>query len=222
MTETCEIWLDLVNYIYYARQTRDIYPVLLYSVDFKAPWSSEIHWVRQYLVNAVLFGIYRDVQTSEMTIKFKSNLYVGPVNIFFIFTLQYISRNMHTVCASGLHHWNTISPVPVIRTLTNYVCTLLKILKGTGALFIPHWRGLIQLLLLNFWFKRWSGRMLSSTASKPGVYTKFSGRLSEEPFPLLIKKFACILIFKIGQTGSQFNLSKGQIRLDFANWRPLV
>ena len=37
----------------------EIYQVLPYSVDFKAPGSFEIHWVRQrqYLVNAVLFGI---------------------------------------------------------------------------------------------------------------------------------------------------------------------
>ena len=57
---------------------------------------------------------------------------------------------------------------------------------------------------------------------KPGVYTKFSGRLSEEPFPWLIQKFLCILIFKIGQPGCQLNLSEGQIRLDLTSGRPLV
>ena len=43
--KTCEKWLDLINsyiyyahhYIYYAHQTREIYEVLPYSVDFKAP-----------------------------------------------------------------------------------------------------------------------------------------------------------------------------------------
>ena len=48
----------------------------------------------------------------------------------------------------------------------------------------------------------------------PGVYTKISGRLSEEPFPWLIQKFPCILLFKTGQPGRQLNLSEGQIRLD--------
>ena len=56
----------------------------------------------------------------------------------------------------------------------------------------------------------------------PGVYTKFSGRLSEEPFPRLIQKFPWILIFKIGQQGCQLNLSEGQIRLDLTSGRPLV
>ena len=60
--------------------------------------------------------------------------------------------------------------------------------------------------------------LLSST----GVYTKFSGRLSEEPFPWLIQKFPCILIFKTGQPGCQLNLSEGQIRLDLTSGRPLV
>ena len=58
MPETCENWLGLVNIcIYYACQTHEIYQVLPYSVDFKAPSSFEIHPVRQYLVNVVLFGI---------------------------------------------------------------------------------------------------------------------------------------------------------------------
>ena len=55
-----------------------------------------------------------------------------------------------------------------------------------------------------------------------GVYTKFSGRLFEEPFPWLIQKFPCILIFKTGQPGCQLNLSEGQIRLDLTSGRPLV
>ena len=38
MPKTCENWLGLVNSIvYYARQTRVIYQVLPYSMDFKAP-----------------------------------------------------------------------------------------------------------------------------------------------------------------------------------------
>ena len=54
------------------------------------------------------------------------------------------------------------------------------------------------------------------------VYTKISGRLSEEPFPWLIQKFPCILLFKTGQPGRQLNLSEGQIRLDLTSGRPLV
>ena len=53
MPETCENWFDLVNScIYYARQTREIYLALPYSMDSKAPqklWNPVI----QYLVNIV-------------------------------------------------------------------------------------------------------------------------------------------------------------------------
>ena len=81
MPETCEIWLSLVNScLYYARQTGEIYRVLSCSVDFKASGIFAIQRVRQHLVNVVLFGI-KDLQTYEMTVKRKSNLYVGPVNI---------------------------------------------------------------------------------------------------------------------------------------------
>ena len=66
--ETCENWLDPVNSCsYYACQTCAINQVLPYSVDFKAPGSFEIHWIRQYLVDIVLFGIM-DLYTAEMTI----------------------------------------------------------------------------------------------------------------------------------------------------------
>ena len=38
MLKTCENWLSIVNrYIYYARQIHEIYQVLSYSVDCKAP-----------------------------------------------------------------------------------------------------------------------------------------------------------------------------------------
>ena len=47
MPETYQNWLGLVD-IYYARQAREIYQVLPYLVDLKAP-------VEQYLVNVVLF-----------------------------------------------------------------------------------------------------------------------------------------------------------------------
>ena len=48
LNETCENWLGLVNNcIYYADQTYEIYQVLLYSVDFKAPgdiWNPLSDW----------------------------------------------------------------------------------------------------------------------------------------------------------------------------------
>ena len=48
-------WLGLANScVYYARQPREIYQVLPSSVDFKDPWSFEIHYVhdvREYLEN---------------------------------------------------------------------------------------------------------------------------------------------------------------------------
>ena len=86
MPEICENWFGLVNScVYFAHQTREIYQVLPYLVDTKAPiiGSFEIHWVGQHLVNVVLFWI-KDLP-SEMTLNFKSNLYVGPVIIFRIF-----------------------------------------------------------------------------------------------------------------------------------------
>ena len=43
--------------------------------------SFEIHSIRQFLVNVILFWI-KDLKISEMTVKLKSDLYVRPVNIF--------------------------------------------------------------------------------------------------------------------------------------------
>ena len=44
MPETCENWLSLVNScVYDARQTHEIYQVLLYSVDFRAPGGTDIN-----------------------------------------------------------------------------------------------------------------------------------------------------------------------------------
>ena len=58
MPKAWENWLGLVNsLVYYVRQTRKNYLVLPYPVDFKAPGSFKIHWVKQYLVNAVLCRI---------------------------------------------------------------------------------------------------------------------------------------------------------------------
>ena len=65
-------------------------------------------------------------------------------------------------------------------------------------------------------------QFLAKTSGYPGVYAKFSGRLSEKPFPWLIQKFPCILISKTVQLGCQLNLSEGQKRLDLTSGQPLV
>ena len=54
----------------------------------KLPWSFEIHWVRQYFINIGLLWI-KDLQTSEMTVELKPNLYIGFVNIFPNFWYMY-------------------------------------------------------------------------------------------------------------------------------------
>ena len=57
MPDNCENWLSLVNSCdNYARQTCEIYQVVSYSMDFKAPkelWNPQI---RQHLSNVILFG----------------------------------------------------------------------------------------------------------------------------------------------------------------------
>ena len=58
MPKTCENWLSHINIvIYYAHQTPEIYQVLPTQWFSKLLRSFEIHWVRQYLVNIVLFRI---------------------------------------------------------------------------------------------------------------------------------------------------------------------
>ena len=75
-SETCKKWLFLVNRcVCDARQTRGIYQVLPYSVDFKTPDGFVIHWVIQFLVNVVLFGI-KDLWTSDKAKKLESNFHV--------------------------------------------------------------------------------------------------------------------------------------------------
>ena len=88
MPETwCENWFGFVNSCFYhAHQTREIYQVLPHSVVFKAPSIFDIHWVRQYLLNIVLFRM-KDLKGVNICndVKLKSKSYVGSVNIFPIF-----------------------------------------------------------------------------------------------------------------------------------------
>ena len=63
----CENWLNLINsLVYYACHTHEIYQLVPHLVDFKAPRRFEIHCVKKYLVNVVLFLI-KDLWTYEMT-----------------------------------------------------------------------------------------------------------------------------------------------------------
>ena len=58
MPETCENWLGLVlSCIYYAHQSRKIYKVLPYSVDYKAVGGFGIYWIRQYWMTVALVRI---------------------------------------------------------------------------------------------------------------------------------------------------------------------
>ena len=80
MPEICENWLGFLNIcVYFSSQICEIYQVLSYSVDFNAP---EELW--NPLSKTVLskYSVISNQETSEMTVKLKSNLYVGPVNIF--------------------------------------------------------------------------------------------------------------------------------------------
>ena len=97
MHETCEYLPGRVNScIYYARQASEIYQALPYAVNCKAP-GEPWNLLRQYLVNVVLFWT-KDLWTSELTVKLKSNLYVGPVNIFSnFFTLM-----THCCCSHSI------------------------------------------------------------------------------------------------------------------------
>ena len=63
MPDTCERWPGIVNrYVYYGRQTWEIYQVLLTQWISKLPGSFEIHCLRPNLINVVLVWI-KDMQT---------------------------------------------------------------------------------------------------------------------------------------------------------------
>ena len=95
MPGTCENWLSLVNScVYSARQTREIYQVLPYSVDFKAPaelWNP----LRKTVLSKCSFIPNKGPVKLWNDRKLKSNLYVGSVNIFLFFTLASLRRDVH-------------------------------------------------------------------------------------------------------------------------------
>ena len=149
--------------------------------------------------------------------------------------------------AKSLVSWLLIEQLlHICRQTADQIDVILKV----GALIIGIWLTLVIL----YWIHKtsWSlGEQFLYTCRQTidwilfkllcalitGVYTKFSGRLSEEPFSWMIQKFSCILIFKTGQPGCQLNLSvifktgqpgcqlnlsKGRIRLDLTSRRPSV
>ena len=93
MPETCENWLCFVNScVYYAHQTLEFSRYCLTQQISKLLGSFEIHWVRQYLVNVVLFGT-KDLYTSEMTIKLKINFLIFYIAIKYVINGKHIPMN---------------------------------------------------------------------------------------------------------------------------------
>ena len=78
-------WSCHVNIcVYDVRQTREIYQLLPYSVDFKAPgelWNP----LSKTVLSKYSFVWNKGHLTLEMTINLKRNLYIRPVDIFLIF-----------------------------------------------------------------------------------------------------------------------------------------
>ena len=74
MPEACENWLGLVtSCVYYARQTREIFQALPYSVDFKAPkelWNQ----LSETVLSKCSFIWSKGPIKSEMTARLKHNL----------------------------------------------------------------------------------------------------------------------------------------------------
>ena len=90
MPETCENWLGLVNIcVRYAGQIREIYQVLPYSVDFKAPgklWNP---------FSKCSFIMNKDLWIFEMIVKLESNLYIEHVNSFLNFWHCTVTRSKY-------------------------------------------------------------------------------------------------------------------------------
>ena len=64
MPETCENWLGLVNScVYYACQTCEIYHVLPYSVDFKAPGDTYFTILMAFMVNLTVSNVMKGAPT---------------------------------------------------------------------------------------------------------------------------------------------------------------
>ena len=85
---TCNVKIGIICHAWGLWELSRSYKQLRFSCQL-GPWNLpgtillnfEIHWVRQHWVNVVLFGI-KNLWKSSMTANLKSNLYVGPVNIF--------------------------------------------------------------------------------------------------------------------------------------------
>ena len=116
MPSTCENWLCLVNScIYHACQTHDIYQVLPYSVDFKAPRELWNPLGKTVLSNCSFIWNKGPVK-SQMMIKLKGNLHVGPVDIFVNFWHWYHHERWWGLRKQG--RWGCW--VNLIRQLTGF------------------------------------------------------------------------------------------------------
>ena len=106
MPKTWEDLSSLVNScVYYARQTCEIYQILPYSVDFKAPaelWNllSKIVLSKcSFTWNKGSVSIWKDPKTKDP----KDNLYIGPANIQ---SSAVITRsNVLWYCIHQCGHW---------------------------------------------------------------------------------------------------------------------
>ena len=80
--ETCENWLGHVNNsLTMPTRPMKFTRYCLTQWISKLPGSFGIPRVRRYLVNVVLFEL-NEMSTSEITVKLKSNMHIGPVQIF--------------------------------------------------------------------------------------------------------------------------------------------
>ena len=115
----------------YVRQTHETYQILPYSMDFKSPgefWNPLNHTV---LDKYSLFGI-KDLLTSEMTMKPKSNLYVGPVNIFPIFDTENIWHGFVFPCLCLLYASLRFKNGTCIYVIHTYIDTHICVYNTTS------------------------------------------------------------------------------------------
>ena len=119
MPQTCENLLGPVNsYVCYDNHAREIYQVLPYSVDFKAPrelWNPLSKTVLSK-VDVVLYRI-KDLYTCDMGVKLENNLYVGPENNFhnFCTVIKHLrEKNAHYHPHIALHKSPFLTPLTTV------------------------------------------------------------------------------------------------------------
>ena len=148
----------LVNIcVYYARQTREIYHVLPYSVDFKVP---RAFWnVLTKTVVSKCSSIWNKLpETSDMTVKLKSNYMkeVGPVNNFHNF-------------------WLRLYPDPYVNSVESTTSSLhlSTSLKGRQLLLIREHRWRCFIRINEFLVKRLNGAKMVETLPRQRFLSLF-------------------------------------------------